>query len=1125
MLYGRAREQARIDALTAAARAGQGGAVIVRGETGIGRSALLDHAATHATGFLLLRATGVEPESELPFAALYPLLHPVLAHAGRLPADRAEALREAVKAAPPEAPDRSRTRLVGLAVLDLLADVAAEAPVLCLVDDAHWLDRASAEALLFAARRLGGERVAMILAARDDVPSRTHPAPAPRPTDGTAAGTFPALRSGTGTLTGAGTLTGTGVEELWPAGLDMTAAGELLAARAPGLPSQVRHRVAEEAAGNPLALVELAAALTPEQQAGRLGPLPLPCECGPLSGRVRATFETPVHRLPEATRAALLVAAADDTGDLDVILRAAARLGATPADLEPAERDELVRLSATGLTFRHPLFRSAAYRTAPYFRRVAAHRALADALEGEAHTTRRAWHHATVTAGPEDSLATALHNAALHLFPHAADPPAIAPYERHADGTLTDERHAEGTLTGETHTASALGDGTLGARASGEGVPVVVASVAYERAGELSAEPGRSAERLVAAAELALQAGLTGRSAALADRAAALPSAPATRARLAAVRAGIESVHGRPEAAARILLTGAHHALAAETAPTQQKKSATTRPAPRTPPEPASPDGPTTGQVPAVERGPQEDGVSAVGAPVVRPAAMRSPAVRLLADAVREASSACHGVLADAAATRLAALTTHPAAGTAAGPHRDIAGVFAAGMEVMGRMVAGRAATDLSPVRAALRSVQVSSADHPDLLAPAAWMGVASGDEVVGRELAVLLTERCRRHGLIGVLPEALTLLAQAELSAGRHGEAEAAAREGLRAASAVRQPYRAAHLHALLAWLAAVNGDEDRCRRLTTPAGAVPALLAVDGHTATLSGEAACATRVPHLAELAQVAEGAGAAQAVGTWAWGLLELGLGRPRPAVERLAALWSGACHHPLVALHAVPDLVEAAVRAGLREPAEEPAARYADWAAASGRPWARAVAARLEGLLAHDDEAGRHYARAVAIPAGQPFQQARTELLYGEWLRRAHRRSEARRYLRAAFETFGALGATPWARRAGGELQATTEPARRRGNLPGLLGRLTPQERQVVRLAAAGLSNRQIGARLLLSPRTVGHHLYKAFPKLGVASRGQLAELGILAEPEPPAELGPFAALDGPDRLSRVTGPT
>ncbi|MEV0203471.1 ATP-binding protein, partial [Nonomuraea sp. NPDC050691] len=239
MLYGRADEQARIDALLASARAGHGGAVVVTGETGIGKTALLDHVAP--AGFLVLRALGIEAESELPFAALYPLLGPFLDRAARLPAAQAEALREAVE----QAPDRSRARLAGPAVLGLLADLAAERPVLCVVDDAHRLDGASADALLFAARRLGGERIAMIFTAGDGVPGR------PR-------------RAGFGEAAG--------IPRMPLAALDEAAACELLTGRAPGLPLQVRRRVAEEAAGNPLALAELSDALTPEQRAGRLGP-------------------------------------------------------------------------------------------------------------------------------------------------------------------------------------------------------------------------------------------------------------------------------------------------------------------------------------------------------------------------------------------------------------------------------------------------------------------------------------------------------------------------------------------------------------------------------------------------------------------------------------------------------------------------------------------------------------------------------------------------------------------------------------------------------------------------------------------------------------------------------------
>ncbi|MEV1242388.1 AAA family ATPase [Nonomuraea sp. NPDC049750] len=953
MLYGRGAEQGEIDALLEAARAGRSGAVVVKGETGIGKSALLGYAAGRAAGWPVLRTLGVESETELPFAALHLLLRPVLGHAERLPPGQAAALRGAIGAAPAEVADRF---LVGLAALTLLSDLAGDGPILCLVDDAQWLDDASADALLFAARRLDAEGVVMLFALRDG-------AATPRP----------------------GAMATPGVAELRLGRLEAAVAEEFLADRARDLAPQVRRRVLDEAAGNPLALIEFAAVLTPEQRAGRLSPLPFAGESGPLSHRVRTTFEAYIDRFPEPARAALLVAAADDTGDLDLILRAAARLGATVADLAVAEREELIELSAAGLSFRHPLIRSAAYRGAPYFRRVAAHLALAESLseqtgrclgdpmgrplagrttaslgdraaeslDSQARADRRAWHRAAAATGPDERVAGELERAALRA------------------------RDRQGTAA---------------------------ASVAFERAADLTADTARTARRLIAAAELAVQAGQLKRAAGLADRAAplatTLATTPAELACLVQVRACVEVEQGSPSAAGRILAEGAEHVRTAD---------------------------------PAL-------------------------AARMLAEAIHYASFAADPELAHDADHRLSALALplpkgpQPPQPDEPRPLPQRPGVLAAGMAVMARLVEGQAVMDLSPIRAAARLAR----DSPDLLPLAASLSIVSGDEVTAHGLAESLVARCREHGLIGLLPQALALFAQAQMLRGRHREASAAASEALTVASDIHQAHRAGHVYGLLAWLAAVSGAEERCLELAAKA---------DGDVE--------------------------ATRALAAWALGLSQLGQGRAGAALDHLRTAGD---RHPVVALCAAPDLVEAAVRAGRADLAEGAAARFAGWAAVVERPWANAVAARLRGLLAEGDEAGRHFARAVAVPADQPFQQARNELLYGEWLRRAHRRSDARRRLRAAFEAFDALGAAPWARRAHGELEAAGEAAVSRSG--GLLDRLTPQERQVVRLAAAGLSNRQIGARLFLSPRTVGHHLYKAFPKLGVASRAQLGDLDL-----------------------------
>lgn len=218
--------------------------------------------------------------------------------------------------------------------------------------------------------------------------------------------------------------------------------------------------------------------------------------------------------------------------------------------------------------------------------------------------------------------------------------------------------------------------------------------------------------------------------------------------------------------------------------------------------------------------------------------------------------------------------------------------------------------------------------------------------------------------------------------------------------------------------------------------------------------------------------------------WALGLLDLGLGRYDQALDRL----DQAVTHQAAA---VPDQVEAAVRLGAPERAERSLAWFEEWTAAAGQPWARALLERCHALLSGDEE---RFARALAAH-DRPFDRARTQLLLGEWLRRERRKHDARTPLREAAETFDRLGAGPWAERARGELRATGETLTR-DPAADLLGRLTPQELQVVRLAAKGATNKEIAAQLFLSPRTVGHHLYKAYPKLGVTTRTELAGLSL-----------------------------
>src|SRR5947209_4299890 len=323
-LVGRERERATIDRLLDDATRGESRVVVIRGEAGIGKSALVEYAAQRAEEMIVLRAVGVEAESDLPFAGIYGLLRPVVAKLNDLPDTQAAALAGALGLAPSAGADRF---LVSAAVLGLLAAAAEEAPVLCLIDDAQWLDRPSAEALVFAARRLAAERVAIVFSAREgDVQRFLAP----------------------------------GLAELTLAGLDAASSAAILASTASGAAPSVRARLLLEADGNPLALLELPGALSDAQLSGNRA---LPGTI-PLTPRLQAVFRQRVEHLPEPTQSALLVAAADNTGDVASILRAVAELGLEAEVRDPAEEAGLIVTSRGWIAFRHPLVHSAVYEGA-----------------------------------------------------------------------------------------------------------------------------------------------------------------------------------------------------------------------------------------------------------------------------------------------------------------------------------------------------------------------------------------------------------------------------------------------------------------------------------------------------------------------------------------------------------------------------------------------------------------------------------------------------------------------------------------------------------------------------------------------------------------------------------------
>jgi DNA-binding CsgD family transcriptional regulator len=371
MLWGRRQQCGALDGLLADVRAGRSRALVIRGEPGIGKTALLGYAAETAPDFRVARAEGVESDMELPFAALHQLCGPLLGRLDRLPGPQRDALGVTFGLRPGSAPDRF---LVGLAVLGLLSEVVAERPLLCLIDDAQWLDQASAQVLAFAARRLDAESVALLFGTRDP--------------------------AGEGDLAG---LPGLAV-----AGLADADARALLASVIPGrLDERVLDRIIAESGGNPLALLELPHGVTAAELAGGFG-LPSPL---PVAGRIEQSFLWRIAPLPEVTQRLLLLAAAEPTGDPALLWRAADRLGIGVEAAAPAVADGLLAVGAR-VIFRHPLVRSAIYQAAPIADRCRAHRALAGATDPGTDPDRRAWHRAQAAAGPDEDVAAELERSA-----------------------------------------------------------------------------------------------------------------------------------------------------------------------------------------------------------------------------------------------------------------------------------------------------------------------------------------------------------------------------------------------------------------------------------------------------------------------------------------------------------------------------------------------------------------------------------------------------------------------------------------------------------------------------------------------------------------------------------------
>jgi DNA-binding CsgD family transcriptional regulator len=367
----RTSERQALDGLLSRAREEESAVLVIRGEAGIGKTALVRYAARHASGFRVVQVTGAEAEMELPFAGIHQLCAPLLDHIGTLPQPQQDALGVALGLASGEAPDRF---VVGLAVLGLLSAAAEERPLLCLVEDSQWLDEASGLILGFIARRLLAESVAIVVTARE-----------------------PNSRQDFG-----------GLPELVLSGLPEEDARRLLGQAVPGgLDDRVRDRIVAETGGNPLALLDLPRNRSAAELAGGFE-LPAAVD---IPRHLEDHYLQRAGELPEATQRLLLLAAAEPVGDATLVWRAAGALGVDGSALAPAEDAELVEVGAR-VRFRHPLVRSAVYRAAVQSERRAAHRALAEATDPDTDPDRRAWHRAHAAVGVDEEVAAELERSA-----------------------------------------------------------------------------------------------------------------------------------------------------------------------------------------------------------------------------------------------------------------------------------------------------------------------------------------------------------------------------------------------------------------------------------------------------------------------------------------------------------------------------------------------------------------------------------------------------------------------------------------------------------------------------------------------------------------------------------------
>ncbi len=990
-LLGRQHESRTLIGVVTTVRGGNSQVLVVRGEAGIGKTALLDVLDEAATGCRVARAAGVESEMELPFAALHQLCGPHLDRLGELPEPQRQALGTAFRLLSGAAPDPF---VVGLATLTLLSQIAEEQPLICVVDDAQWLDQASAQALEFVARRLGAEPVALVLAVRD-----------PTAFDG-----LPAM-----------TVRGLGEDD----------AAALLDSAAPGgLDPRVRERILAECRGNPLALLELPRGLSRAELAfgGATD-----AEATPLVHRLEREFLRQLASLPVQTRRLLLLAAAEPVGDAALLWLAAVRLGISPDAAAPAEQTGLVSFrtevqSRTGtqsrsenqsraemqpraerrpsteaqptgktqphtetqpntesqpsgktqphstvqpsnevrprdeaqppdkpelrdeaefryqVRFRHPLVRSALYRSAGLAERREAHRALAETTDPRTDADRRAWHRARAAVGPDEDVAAELERCAGRAAVHGG---------------------------------------------------IAAAAAFLDQAAALTPDPVRRVRRSLDAAQVKAHAGAFDDALAVLALAEARPLGRAEQARVEVMRARISFTAHRGNEALPLLLTAARRL------------------------EPLDP---------SLSRDAYLDAMSAA---LFAGRLASGAGARQVAAAVRAAPPVVWALprKSDLLLDGLATLFTDGYPAAAPLLHRAVRAFV----------------TEPVTMQEAMSSEWLSLVTACALWDDAGW------DQLTRRHLAT-----ARSSGALSALPLALDTRTIVELFTGDLRAAAALVEERRSVAEATRSglaPYGEIGL-------LAVRGQADRAEPMIR----------------------ACLDDV--------TARGEGVGINLTQWARAVLCNGLGRYPEAVA--AAREAAADPYELgLPQWSLGELVEAAVHSGDTATATAACEQLSSMARASGTDWALGVEASRRALL--EDSADELHREAIERldRTGVALEAARARLLYGEWLRRQGRRVDARVQLRAAHESFGAMGADAFAGRTARELQATGETIRRRTvEAPG---KLTAQEAHIARLAAEGLTNPEIGAALYISPRTVEWHLRRIYSKLGVGNRRRLRQ--------------------------------